>query len=150
MNTQQGDQRLVYTVQALCLNMDEVELPKDNSICAEHHQDDEHEARYQPVTDVESSYPTAEFCRSVPLHRLVLSSYRSSQAHATTHSFSREAQTDRAEGIGRFRLSVQGLMIPLAGGPFSKPVMRTNSFSKAVAASGALLAPVSTECTACM
>src|ERR1039458_3139807 len=87
MNTQQGDQRLVYTVQALCLNMDEVELPKDNSICAEHHQDDEHEARYQPVTDVESSYPTAEFCRSVPLHRLVLSSYRSSQAHATTHSF---------------------------------------------------------------
>src|ERR1039457_2144336 len=97
MNTQQGDQRLIDTVQALCLNMDEVELPKDNSISAEHHQNDEHEAQYQPMTDVESFgtksfifnafYPTAEFCRSLPLHRLVLSSYRLSQAHATTHSF---------------------------------------------------------------
>jgi hypothetical protein len=62
-----------------------VELPKDDSVSAEHHQDDEYEAQYQTGTYVESIgtkgflfnafYPTAEFCRSVTLHRF-LSSYR--------------------------------------------------------------------------
>src|SRR5271169_3276998 len=36
------------------------------------------------------------------------------------------------------------------GGPFLKPVMRTNSFSRDAATSGALLSRVSTECTACV
>ncbi len=35
-----------------------------------------------------------------------------------------------------------------SGGPFLKPVVRTNSFSRAAAASGAFFSPVSTECTA--
>jgi hypothetical protein len=62
-----------------------VELPKDDGISAEHHQDDECEAQYQTATYVEpigvksflfnAFYPTAEFCRSVTLHWF-LSSYR--------------------------------------------------------------------------
>jgi hypothetical protein len=62
-----------------------VELRKDDSIGTEHHQDDECEARYQTGTNVESIrkksfllnafYPTAEFFRSITLHRF-LSSYR--------------------------------------------------------------------------
>jgi hypothetical protein len=61
-------------------------LPKDEGISAEHYQDEDPEAQCHTGTDVESIgvkgllfnpfYPTAEFCRSVTLHRLFLPNYR--------------------------------------------------------------------------
>ena len=58
-----------------------------------------------------------------------------------------------AEAVGervleRFRSLFRDVLI--LGGPVLNPVVRTNSFSRAAAASGALFSPVSTECIAFM
>jgi hypothetical protein len=58
-----------------------------------------------------------------------------------------EGEAVRERVVERFRSALDVLIL---GGPVSKPVVRTNSFSKAATAFGALFSPVSTECTASM
>src|ERR1700722_7849327 len=91
-------------------------------------------------------------CCSVKPHRLFLSSYRWARIHATSFILGLTLCTRKAEAGPRgYWIGTEfysGCIDFSRGGPFLKPVMRTNSFSRAAAASGALFSPVGTECTA--
>ena len=54
MDAQHSDEALIVTIGALRLGPHDLELPKNDSIAANHRQNDEHETQRQSGTDIES------------------------------------------------------------------------------------------------
>src|SRR5271156_3106199 len=58
MYTQHRDQLLVVILQALCLELGNVELPQNYCVTRKHGKDDQHEAQHETWADVESQFWT--------------------------------------------------------------------------------------------
>jgi hypothetical protein len=148
MDAQDLDQFPVDSLQEFNLRTNLAQLPKQNAIANDHYSNQKGKAERQVTTDVQSIKNGASARLPHPATPEVLSRtghtalyFKKSCADALV-----EAAAGRApETLPKLFCFGTGLRL---GGPVLKPVIRTNSRSNHAAASGALLWPTKTECTA--
>src|SRR3984885_3137482 len=135
MYAQDLDQFCVHTLQEFNLRTNHAQLPKQNTVANNHHQNKEGEAECQVTANLEAMK------NSLPQPSSQSGSvWRTGHTPIYLKSRCGDAETPpRLFSFGtRFRL----------GGPSLEPVIRTNSCSNDAAASGALVWPSKTERTA--
>jgi hypothetical protein len=143
MGAQGLDQFSVDSLQEFNLRAHLAQLPKQNAIANDHYSNQKGKAEREVAADVESRKNGASARLAHPSTPEVLAALYFKESCA-------DALVDAAAGCApetlpelfclgtRFRF----------GGPVLKPVICTNSRSSVAAASGALLWPSKTECTA--